>query len=173
MVRKPRRLQRIHIIGSVGSGKTTLAKELSKKLKIPHYELDQVVWNRTNVGDVRNSINVRDEQFHQIIASESWVVEGVHHEWIYDGLQKADIIVFLDVRIKMRKWRIWKRFVKQILRIEPSHYRPSLRILRKMFIWNRQFEKENRPEILNILKEFSHKTWIVSSSEEIKKALLR
>ncbi|WP_440338356.1 shikimate kinase [Lysinibacillus sphaericus] len=34
---------KIHIIGSVGSGKTTLAKELSAKLNIPYYELDNVV----------------------------------------------------------------------------------------------------------------------------------
>ncbi|UFU00424.1 AAA family ATPase [Radiobacillus kanasensis] len=173
MARRPRRPQRIHIIGSVGSGKTTLAKELSKKLKIPHYELDQVVWNRTSHGDVRNSLSVRDEQFHRIIASDAWIVEGVHHEWIYDGLIKADIIVFLDVRMKTRRWRIWKRYMKQILRLEKSHYRASLRILRKMFVWNQQFEKESRPEILKILKAFSQKTWIVTSSEEIKKALLK
>ncbi|WP_371811566.1 AAA family ATPase [Sporosarcina sp. Te-1] len=34
---------RIHIIGSIGSGKTTLAKQLSKQLTIPCFELDNVV----------------------------------------------------------------------------------------------------------------------------------
>jgi shikimate kinase len=37
---------KIHIIGSVRSGKTTLARTLSSKLKIPFYELDNVVWKR-------------------------------------------------------------------------------------------------------------------------------
>lgn len=35
--------KRIHIIGSVGSGKTTLAKEISSKLGIPYYELNWIM----------------------------------------------------------------------------------------------------------------------------------
>lgn len=46
---------KIHIIGSVASGKTTLAKDLSMKLQIPYYELDNVVWKRSDRGDVRRS----------------------------------------------------------------------------------------------------------------------
>lgn len=44
--------QRIHIIGSVGSGKTTLARELSKTFQIPYYELDNVAWIRKEPGDI-------------------------------------------------------------------------------------------------------------------------
>lgn len=35
---------KIHIIGSVGSGKTTLARALSYQLNIPYYELDNVLF---------------------------------------------------------------------------------------------------------------------------------
>lgn len=44
--------QKIHIIGSVGSGKTTLARKLSKTLQIPYYELDNVAWMRKESGDI-------------------------------------------------------------------------------------------------------------------------
>ena len=37
-------MAKIYIIGSVGSGKTTLAKRLSKELNILYYELDSVTW---------------------------------------------------------------------------------------------------------------------------------
>lgn len=47
--------KKIHIIGSVGSGKTTLARTLSSHLNIPFYELDNVVWKRFQSGDVRRS----------------------------------------------------------------------------------------------------------------------
>lgn len=46
---------KIHIIGSVGSGKTTLARELSSKLNIPFYELDNVMWKRYESGDIRRT----------------------------------------------------------------------------------------------------------------------
>lgn len=39
---------KILIIGSVGSGKTTFAKKLSKELKIKHYEIDSIVHDDEN-----------------------------------------------------------------------------------------------------------------------------
>jgi shikimate kinase len=43
-------LKKIHIIGSVGSGKTTLARTLSSHLNIPFYELDNVFGKGFNLG---------------------------------------------------------------------------------------------------------------------------
>ena len=45
---------KIYIIGPCGSGKTTLAKELSKKLSIKNYELDKIVWN-DSAGNIRRT----------------------------------------------------------------------------------------------------------------------
>ena len=36
---------KIHIIGGPGSGKSTLAESLSRKLGIPHVDLDDLQWN--------------------------------------------------------------------------------------------------------------------------------
>ncbi|MBU8690545.1 hypothetical protein KM918_24925 [Priestia megaterium] len=47
--------KKIHIVGSVGSGKTTFARLLAHRLKLPHYELDNVMWERTQEGDKRRS----------------------------------------------------------------------------------------------------------------------
>ncbi len=57
---------KVHIIGSVGSGKTTLAKELSTKLEIPYYELDNVVWMRKENGDSRRTEEEREKLLHRI-----------------------------------------------------------------------------------------------------------
>ncbi|WP_284702844.1 shikimate kinase, partial [Peribacillus simplex] len=62
---------KIHIIGSVGSGKTTLARELSSKLNIQLYELDNVIWKRYESGDIRRSEEEREEHFNTIIHSET------------------------------------------------------------------------------------------------------
>jgi dephospho-CoA kinase len=52
---------RVHIIGSVGSGKTTLARNLLSKHGIPYFELDNVVWKRHKSGDTRRNDEERDE----------------------------------------------------------------------------------------------------------------
>ena len=51
---------KIDIIGSVGSGKTSLAKQLSKEYNIPYYEQDNIVWIRTEHGDIRLVIQTGD-----------------------------------------------------------------------------------------------------------------
>ena len=40
---------KIDIIGSVASGKTTLAKRISKQYNIPYYEKDNIVWKGLRV----------------------------------------------------------------------------------------------------------------------------
>ena len=45
---------KIYIIGPVGSGKTTLAKSLSKKYNIDYYELDKVVFDDDN-GNIKRT----------------------------------------------------------------------------------------------------------------------
>ncbi|ANU10991.1 hypothetical protein A1A1_07924 [Planococcus antarcticus DSM 14505] len=54
---------KIYIIGSVGSGKTTLARKLSALLEIPHFETDNFVWQRQGGADVRRVESSRDGQF--------------------------------------------------------------------------------------------------------------
>lgn len=44
-------MRKIFIVGIVASGKTTLAKQLSKDMNISWYELDSVVYHR--IGDQR------------------------------------------------------------------------------------------------------------------------
>ena len=67
---------KIDIIGSVASGKTTLAKNISLKYQVPHYEKDNIVWQRTDAGDKMRTPEERDALFKQIIESDNWIVEG-------------------------------------------------------------------------------------------------
>ncbi|EMA6343002.1 DNA topology modulation protein FlaR [Bacillus cytotoxicus] len=121
--------KRIHIIGSVGSGKTTLAKEIYLKLDIPYYELDNVVWRRHKFGDIRRTEQEREKYLNSIIQSESWIIEGVYNEdWVSNCFHSADLIIFLDTRYSIRSYRIIKRFFKQRLRIEKSNYKPTFGI---------------------------------------------
>ena len=41
---------KIHIIGCSGSGKTYLARALSKKYNISHYDLDDIQWDNNSQG---------------------------------------------------------------------------------------------------------------------------
>ncbi|MBM7587724.1 adenylate kinase family enzyme [Bacillus pakistanensis] len=164
-----RRPKKIHIIGSVGSGKTTLARNLSVELNIPYYELDNVVWRRSSNGDIRRSHEERDRQLDSIVRTDEWIIEGVHHTWVSQGFEQAEMILFLDTSYSKRQYRITKRFIFQKLGLELANYQPTLSMFKKMFVWNQYFERESKPQILHILKEYEHKTIILQDNIEIKK----
>ena len=64
-------MAKIYIIGSVGSGKTILAKRLSGELNIPYYELDSVTWEyHPNGPDRRRSQKKFNRYFNLFFLSQ-------------------------------------------------------------------------------------------------------
>ncbi|MFA9559485.1 AAA family ATPase [Evansella sp. AB-rgal1] len=166
--------KKVHIIGSVGSGKTTLAKELSSKLTIPHYELDNVIWIRDTSGEIRRTEQEREEYLNSIIQSESWIMEGVHsEEWVSNSFQRADLIIFLDTKYSTRTYRIIQRFIKQKLRLEKSNYKPTFKIFLKMFQWNRYFEDVGKVHFFNKYDIYKDKIEVIQHTNNIREILQR
>lgn len=162
--------KRIHIIGSVGSGKTTLAKEISSWLDIPYYELDNVVWIRHKSGDMRRTEQEREEYLKSILQSNNWIIEGIHNEdWVSDCFNSADLILFLDTKYSIRTYRIIKRFLKQKLRIEKANYILTLDIFFKMFKWNRYFEEVGKINFFNKYGIHKDKIKVIKNAKCIKK----
>ena len=161
---------KIHIIGSVGSGKTTLARKLSKKYNIQYYELDNVVWERHKSGDIRRADEDRDKYLEQIVSTKRWIIEGVHSQhWVGTSFKNADLIIFLDTPYFVRAFRIINRYVRQLIGVESANYTPSFKIFKDMFRWNRAFEKESKPKILKMIQEDKSISIIVKDNLEIDK----
>ncbi|WP_010171740.1 hypothetical protein [Bacillus coahuilensis] len=62
---------RIHIVGSVGSGKSTLGKRLSCILEVPCYSLDDLCWERNANGDRRRTEEERHTLLQSIVYKEN------------------------------------------------------------------------------------------------------
>ncbi|WP_096187129.1 P-loop NTPase family protein [Evansella halocellulosilytica] len=162
--------KKIHIVGSVGSGKTTLAKSLSHEFNIPYYELDNVVWRRSELGDIRNPPEKWEESLRNIVSTDKWIVEGVHNEqWVRPSLKEADVILFLNLPHRTRRIRIVSRFIKQKFGLEPSHYKPTWTMFFKMFKWDKQFELKGKPRILDGMSDCKGKLVILHSRKDVTK----
>lgn len=136
-------MNKIYIIGPVGSGKTTLARKLSKKLNINFYELDKVVWDDDN-GNVKRSEEEINSLFNDIINQESQIIEDVGRKCFKKGRDKADIIYYIKLKPITIYYRVVKRWIKQKLGIEKYNYKPTINSLIEMLKWaNNDIKNEN------------------------------
>ena len=95
---------KILIIGIVASGKTTLARRLSKENNITNYEIDSIVHD-----DINKRKRTNEEQqkiIEKINKQENWIIEGTLRKNLYNLLDIADKIIYLDIPLKIRKRRI-------------------------------------------------------------------
>ena len=91
-------MKKLYITGSVGSGKTTLARELGCR-GFPFFELDQVVYQPDPADpsdNVKRSAEERDALFDGILARESWVMEDAGRACFIRGMEEADAVILLE-----------------------------------------------------------------------------
>lgn len=71
-------MSKIYIIGIVASGKTTLSKKISKKLNIPCYELDSIIWHVTVQGSCKRTPEQQIKVVNEINNTCDWIIEGTY-----------------------------------------------------------------------------------------------
>ncbi len=100
---------RIYIMGTMGSGKTTLAKKLSEKLGIKHYDLDDVVWIKK--FSKKRAKKKRYKKFKEIVDKKKWIIEGVHNNWTEYAFKKVELLIWLDLNPHNVASQLIKRYI--------------------------------------------------------------
>lgn len=160
-------MKKILILGIVASGKTTLAKEISQKINIPWYELDTIVHHETPHGRNKRTPDEQIAVIQDIDRQGAWIFEGTDRASYRCLWDMADRIIFLDTPLWKRKTRILLRFIKQNLGIEKSHYTADVQMLKMMYKWTRDFER-NRVEFEKRLQPYHHKLIILTDNKKLE-----
>lgn len=148
---------KIHIIGGPGSGKSFLAEKLSKQYGIPHFDLDDLMWdNRTGSYGTKRDASERDALLDQILQKDDWIIEGVYYAWCGRCFAEANRIFLLDVPRRVYRTRLIRRFIRRKLRIE-SGKRETLKSLSDLLKWADKYERVNLTEIRKILSAYPEK----------------
>lgn len=158
---------KILIIGIVASGKSTLATKLSKQLNIKHYEIDLFVHD-----DENKKMRSHQEQLdiiNEIDKNEDWIIEGTLRKNLYILLDLAEKIIYLDIPLRVRKRRILIRHIKQNLGLEKCGYKPNREMLKKMYKWTDDFEK-NKVQFEENINKYKDKL-IISNNANIREIL--
>nr|BFF06909.1 hypothetical protein GCM10023233_18780 [Brevibacterium otitidis] len=104
-------MQRVAVVGSSGSGKTTVARQLAKILGAPYVELDAVHWkpNWTPADPAEIRRRVQQE-----VAHDTWVIDG-NYQSIVGSLiwDRADTVVWVNPSRVRSTWRVIRRTIRR------------------------------------------------------------
>lgn len=163
--------RRIHIIGSTGSGKTYVAKLLSRQLNVPAFDLDDLFWDRSApTYGVRALGDVRDRKLAEIVAGDAWIIEGVYHQWVGPSIDRAEVILALVPSAWVRDARLIRRFIKRKLGLVPSK-RESLRDLWQLLRWNHGYDRDNYPRAMEFILERNRTAIECKSVQDVLRAV--
>jgi adenylate kinase family enzyme len=104
--------RRINVKGTSGSGKSTFAAELARRLELPYVELDALYhgpnWTQPTPGEFRDRVR-------PYVARDGWVIDGNYDADLGDlVIGAADTIVWLDLPLRTKLRRVWRRTIHRI-----------------------------------------------------------
>jgi adenylate kinase family enzyme len=102
--------KRIVVIGTTSSGKSTLAKALSERLKLDFIELDALHWEP---NWKMAEIDVFRERVNKATSSSGWVVAGNYSKVRHSIWSRAEALVWLDYPLHTVFWRLLTRTIRR------------------------------------------------------------
>lgn len=172
-------MSRFVVVGTSGSGKTTVARVISERLGIPHVEIDALYhrpdWEWTPDAEL-------DAALSRATTGDAWVVDGNYSRTRPVTWPRAESIVWLDYPKRLVMRRVTTRTLRRVLtrqelwngNREPwtNLYRldPEQNIIR----WAWTTYDANRQKYLEAQADpqWAHLAWIVHSSPDETKAWL-
>jgi adenylate kinase family enzyme len=110
-------MQRFMIIGQPGSGKSTLARAIGDRTGLPVVHVDLIHWKS---GWVERD---KDEKVRLALEAEAhpkWVFEGGLSKTWENRLARADTLIWIDLPLRLRAWRVLKRTIRYYGRTRPD-----------------------------------------------------
>lgn len=105
------------IIGQPGSGKSTFARALARITFLPVFHIDHIHWK---AGWVERSGPEKDALCAKVHARSHWIFEGGRSSTWPARLERADMLIWLDLPVGVRLWRVVVRTVRHYGRSRPD-----------------------------------------------------
>lgn len=141
--------RRIAIIGSPGSGKSTLSRALAARTGLPLVHLDQLHWE---AGWTEPEESVWRARVARAAEGESWIIDGNYGGTMAPRLARADLVLWLDFPTALCLWRLGKRIAGNYGRVRPDMTEGCPEKLDWGFVWYvARFRRDGRSRLLAAL----------------------
>jgi adenylate kinase family enzyme len=109
-------MQRVSVVGTSGSGKSTFAAHLAARLGVPHVELDALHWQP---GWIEVNPEVFRDRVRRALDGDAWVVDG-NYGAVRDLVwEHADTVIWIDFSLAVTLRRVVWRTLRRVLTREP------------------------------------------------------
>lgn len=144
-------MQKVMVIGCPGSGKSTFSRALSQITGLPLTHLDMLYWNADKTT-VERSVFI--ERLSEVLQKDAWIIDGNYGSTMELRMQECDTVFFLDYPLEVCLQGVKDRQGKPRPDMPWVETEEDAEFLE--YIQN--FHKENRPQVLELLQKYSHKT---------------
>jgi adenylate kinase family enzyme len=103
--------RRIAVVGTTGSGKTTMARQLSLRLDIPHVEMDAIYWQP---NWTETPTDLFREMLAEALSAGSWVTDGNYGKVRDIVLGRAETLIWLDYPLSLILRRLTARTTRRV-----------------------------------------------------------
>jgi adenylate kinase family enzyme len=131
--------ERINVVGTSGSGKTTFARQLAGLLDLPYYEMDRLFWK---AGWQESSDDEFFRKVREVTSQPRWVLDGNYTRTLAIKWQHVQQVIWLDPSLVRTVFRVTARTMRRAFTREElwpqTGNRESLReafLSRKSIIW--------------------------------------
>lgn len=152
-------MNRVVVIGSGGSGKSTFSRELGRVTGIPVIHLDNEYWRPGWEETPKDEWKARVAD---MLEGERWIMDGNFGGTREMRMQAADTIIFLDLPRRVCLYRILKRTLKYYGRSRPDMAEGCLERLDLefvMWVWN--YKHRSRKRLLAELEGLEEKSVMI------------
>jgi adenylate kinase family enzyme len=98
------------VIGTTGSGKTLLARQIGRRLRVPHIELDALFWGPDWTSA---PLEVFRQRVTQALGGDAWVVDGNYSRVRDIVWERADTVIWLDYALPVVMARLLRRTLRR------------------------------------------------------------
>ena len=144
-------MQKVIVIGCPGSGKSTFSRALSQITGLPLTHLDMLYWNADKTT-VERSVFI--ERLSEVLQKDAWIIDGNYGSTMELRMQECDTVFFLDYPADICLQGVKDRQGKPRPDMPWVETEEDTEFLE--YIQN--FQAESRPQVLELLQKYSHKT---------------
>ena len=159
-------MKKIIVIGCSGSGKTTFAEKLRDKIGIELFYLD-AIWHKPDRTHI--SREEYDARLSEILALDSWIIDGNYSRTIETRMAACDTVFFFDLPMSVCLEGAIERLGKPRYDMPWIDTELDPNLEREI----REYGQKNRPTVYALLEKYPCKNAVIFESRAQADAFLR